>query len=89
MVKWFCSSFLCINNFRTRDKNGSPIKFYRLPSKDKEIQNHYMKFFKTTGFNWKNGHVCAEHWCSGVRKDIQDLPDIVISEGVYKRLQQN
>ena len=48
-----------------------------------------MKFFKTTGFNWKNGHVCAEHWSSGVRKDIQDLPDIVISEGVYKRLQQN
>ena len=31
MIKWYCSSSLCFNNYTSRDKNGDPLTFYRLP----------------------------------------------------------
>lgn len=78
MVKWYCNSSLCFNNFKSRDENGLPLKFYRLPKQNKQIQAEYQRFFKTTGLNWKNGHICAAHWSSGERKTHEDLPDIAV-----------
>lgn len=77
MVKWFCSSSLCYNNFRTVDEHGNPLKFYRLP-RDVSLQSQYKKILKTDGINWRNGHICCEHWSSGNRKDVTDLPDITV-----------
>ena len=73
MVKWFCSSCLCFNNHNSRDTLGQPIKFYRLP-RDPEIQRADQSVLKTTGINWKNGHICSAHWSQGERKDTSDLP---------------
>jgi len=77
MVKWFCSSGFCFNNFRSRNSNGDNIKFYRLPQ-DPEIQRNYAKILQTSGINWLAGHICAEHWSNGCRKDTKDLPDIAV-----------
>ena len=77
MVKWFCSSSLCYNNFRTVDKEGNPIKFYRLP-RDSSIQGKYKNILKTDGMNWMNGHICCEHWSSGVRTNANDIPDVTV-----------
>jgi hypothetical protein len=79
MVNWSCSSALCYDNFKTREEKGASLKFYRLPS-DKAIQANYKSFFKTSGLNWKNGHICCEHWSKGFRENAADLPDIVITE---------
>ena len=76
MVKWFCSSPLCYNNFQTRTSNGEPLKFYRLP-RDAKIQNtKYKKILKTEGINWKSGHICCEHWSEGMKKD--NLPNLTV-----------
>ena len=32
----------------------------------------------TSEFNWRNGHICAEHWKIGVRKDTNDLPNVAV-----------
>ena len=55
MVNWSCGSALCYKKFITRDEKGATLEFYRLPS-DKVVQARYKQFFKTSGFNWKNGH---------------------------------
>ena len=52
MVKWFCSSALCLNNFRSKVSDGNPVNFYRLP-RDPSIQREYERILKTTGLNWK------------------------------------
>ena len=77
MVKWFCSSTLCYNNFRTRTSNGEPLKFYRLP-RDAKIRCEYKKILKTEGINWKSGHICCEHWSERMKKDNNDLPNLTV-----------
>ena len=47
MVKWFCCSAFCTNNFRTRNPQGESIKFYRLP-RDPEVQASYTRILQTT-----------------------------------------
>ena len=83
MVNWYCSSSLCFNNFKSKDKDGNPLKFYRLPS-DKNVQSEYQRFFKTTGINWRKGHICAAHWSCGERKTPQDLPDVAVPVAQYE-----
>lgn len=78
MVKWYCSSSLCLNNFRTK-KDGKKLKFYRLPT-SKKTQSIYTRLFRTTGMNWENGHICGEHWLSGLRPTSDSLPDIIVPE---------
>lgn len=84
MVKWYCSSSLCYNNYKTTD-DGSKIKFYRLPT-DKSMQMKYKSFFKTSGFNWQYGHICAKHWSSGERSDPSVMPDVVITEACFGKI---
>ena len=84
MVHWNCSSALCFNNYKTVDSNGQEMK-HRLP-RDKKIQIEYQKFFKTSGFNWKNGYICAAHWSSRERKTPTDLPDVALPRQQYELL---
>ena len=50
MVKWYCASALCFNNFKSKDSNGLFIKYYRLP-RSEIVQKIYMRLFKTSGMN--------------------------------------
>ena len=51
MVKWFCWSAFCTNNFRTRNRQEESIKFYHLP-RDPDVQASYTRILQTTGINW-------------------------------------
>ena len=82
MVNWFCSSSLCFNSYRSKDKEGRSLKYYRLPS-DESTQRKYETFFKTTGFNWKYGHICCEHWSSGGRNSPSEMPDVLLTQEMY------
>lgn len=75
MVNWFCGAALCFNNFRTKTTNGERIKFYRLP-KDVSIQKEYIRVLNTKGMNFRNGHICCEHFSSGIRELCTDIPNI-------------
>ena len=86
MPKWNCSSSLCFNNYKTVNEKGDKIKYYRLPS-DKETQRKYEHLFKTSGFNWKQGYICADHWSSGERTSSTLLPDIIVTESGFKLIQ--
>ena len=78
MVKWFCCSAFCNNNFLTRNSKGEPIKFYRLP-RDPKVQFAYTRILQTSVINWYSGHICAEHWNRGCRESVSsDLPDIPV-----------
>ena len=79
MMKWFCSSALCFNNFTSKDCNGRLLKYYRLPRAD-NMQSEYRKIFRTDGINWDKGHICSAHWIYEERKSINDLPDILVPE---------
>ena len=86
MVKWFCCSAFCTNNFRTRNFQGESIKFYRLP-------RDHTRILQTTGVNWHSGHICAEHWSRGYRENATaDFPDIPVPAyqlvALEKRLKQ-
>ena len=85
MLKWYCSSSLCFNNYTSRDKNGDTLKFYCLPN-DKNIQSEYQKFFKTAGIKWRNGHIFYAHWTCGERKTPDTLPDVAVPPDQYKLL---
>ena len=68
MVKWFCSSAICFNNFTSKNYNGRPMNYYRLP-REESIQSKYIKIFRTDGMNWNNkGHICSAHWGHGEKK---------------------
>ena len=76
MVKWFCRSAFCNNNFGTRNWKREHIKFYRLP-RDPKVEVAYTRILQTSGLNWHSGHICAEHWSRGCRESVSsDLPDI-------------
>ena len=85
MVHWSCSSSLCFNNYKTVNEKGESIKCYRLP-REKSIQAEYRKFFKSSGFNWNKGYICASHWSSGERKSSSDLPDVAVPKKQYDLL---
>lgn len=84
MVKWFCCSALCLNNYTTTDESGNSIRYYRLPRND-ALKREYAKILETTGFNWKGGHICGKHWSCGERKNICDLPDVPVPNGMLER----
>ena len=67
MLKWFCSSALCFNNFTSKYCNGRPLKYYSLP-REESIQSKYRKIFRTDRMNWNKGHICSAHWSHGERK---------------------
>ena len=78
MVKWFCCSAFCTNNFRTRNPQGESVKFYRLPRNPK-VQAAYKRILKTSGINWLSGHICCEHWSRGYRENAStDFPNIPV-----------
>ena len=81
MVKWFCSSTLCYNNFRTRTSNGLP--------RDAKIQCKYKKILNTEGINWKSGHICCEHWSEGMEKDNNDLPNLTVQSTQIPIIEKN
>ena len=83
MVKWFCSSALCFNNYKSRDSNGETLKYYRLP-REERIQAEYCKIFQTSGVHWGKGHICSAHWSSGIRKNASNLPDIAVPSDAHK-----
>ena len=51
MVKWFCCSALCFNNYKSRDSNGETLKYYRLP-REERIQAEYCKIIQISVVNW-------------------------------------
>ena len=87
MVKWFCSSALCFNNYTSRNSNGETLKYYRLP-REERIKTEYCKIFQTSGVNWEKGHICSAHWSSGIRKNASDLPDITVPPDAHTKLQE-
>ena len=87
MVKWFCSSALCFNNFSSKDSNGKLLKYYRLP-REESIQSKYRKIFWTDGINWNKGRIYSAHWSHGERKSINDLPDIPIPADQLPKIQE-
>ena len=38
--------------------------------------------------NWSKGHICPAHWSQGVRKIINDLPDIPIPADQQQKIQE-
>ena len=86
MPHWSCSSSLCHNNYSTLDKNGAPIKKYKLPS-DPQTREAYLRFFKNESFDWDNGFICAAHWSSGQRLTSNHLPDVLVSEQQFANLE--
>ena len=38
--------------------------------------------------NWSKGHICPAHWSHGVRKIINDLPDIPIPADQQQKIQE-
>ena len=88
MVKWFGSSALCFNNFTSKDCNGRPLKYYRLP-REKSIQSKYRKIFKTDGMNWNKGYIRSAHWNQGEKTSINDLPDIPIPADQLQKIREN
>ena len=38
--------------------------------------------------NWKNGHVCGEHWSSGVRESPGTLPDVIVSKNQLLKIKK-
>ena len=86
-MKFHCSSSLCFNNFLSKDINGMPMKFYRLP-RDESIQSEYRKIFKTDGMNWENGRICAAHWSCGERNGSKHLPDVPVPEDQLEKLKE-
>ena len=78
MVHWFCSSALCLNNYKSKDLNGEKLKYYRLPRENSEILSQCKIIFRTDGFNWNDRHICTAHWSTRERKNIHGLPDIPI-----------
>ena len=81
MVKWFCTSALCFNNFTSKDCNGRPHV--------ESIQSKYRKIFQTDGINWNKGHICSAPWSHGERKSINDLPDIPIPADQLQKFRKN
>ena len=86
-MKFHCSSSLCFNNFLSKDINGMPMKFYRLP-RDESIQSEYRKIFKTDGMNWDNGRICAAYWSCGERNGSKHLPDVPVPEDQLQKLKE-
>ena len=80
MVKWFCTSALCFNNFTSKDCNGRPY--------EESIQSKYRKIFQTDGINWNKGHICSAPWSHKERKSINDLPDISIPADQLQKIQE-
>ena len=39
--------------------------------------------------NWKNGHICGEHWSSGVRESPGTLPDVIVSKNQLLKIKKN
>ena len=88
MVKWFCCSALCTNNFRTRNPQGESIKFYHLP-RDPEVQAAYTRILRSTGINWHSSHICADHWSRGYRENAHaDFPDVPVPASQLVALQK-
>ena len=87
MVKWFCFSALCFNNFNSKDSKGERFKYYRLPQ-DEKLKAEYCKLFRTTGVKWEKSHICSAHWSSGVRKNTQDLPDVIVPLEAFEKIKQ-
>ena len=87
MVKWFCSSALCSNNFTSQDCNRRSLTYYRLP-REESIQSKYRKIFRTDGLNWNKDHICSAHWSHGERKSINGLPDILIPADQLQKIRE-
>ena len=78
MVKWYCASPLCYNNFRTMTADGNKIKCYRIPC-DISSRATYERILKSVYINWeKNGYICCEHWSTGGKLYTDHLPDIIV-----------
>jgi len=69
IVRWFCCSAFCTNNFRTRNPQGESIKFYCLP-RDPEVQATYTRILQTTCINWHSGRGYREN----ASADFPDIP---------------
>ena len=87
MVKWFCSSALCFNNFTSKDSNGRPLKYYRLPQEE-SIQSKYRIILRTDGINWNEGHTCSTYWRHEERKGINNLPDVPIPAAQFQNIRE-
>ena len=89
MVKWFCSSALCFNNFTSKDCNGRPLKYYCL-TREESIQPKYKKIFQTDGINWNKDHICLDHWSHKERKVLMMRKETVIMiRLIFQFLQTN
>ena len=86
-MKWFCSSSLCFNNFNSKKSNGESLNYYRLP-RDPDLQRQYRAILRSDRLNWEKGHLCGEHWSSGVRASSSDLPDVPVPHSQLLKIEE-
>ena len=81
---WNCAAALCTNSWRTTKDN---LTYYRLStiSSCPEKKPKYEQILKNKGVNFKKDFICSEHWSSGYRKDIEDLPDVPCTSDYAKK----
>ena len=72
---WNCAAALCTNSWRTKDKK---LLYYRLSeiAHSPEKRHAYSKILKNKGVDFKRDFICSDHWSTGKRKDINELPDL-------------
>ena len=79
MVKCFCFSALCFNNFTSKDCNRRPLKYYRL-IREVSLQSKHRKIFRIGGMNQNKGDICSAHWGHEETKSINNLPAYLLQK---------
>ena len=59
-------------------------------ARDPEAQAAYTIILRTTGINWRSGHICAEHCSRRYRENASaDFPDVSVLASQLVALQKN
>ena len=76
MVHWSCASPLCYNNYNTKTPYGENINYHRIPPK---LLKDYCTILKISGLEESHeAYVCCEHWSSGLKRNYEELPDVIV-----------
>jgi len=85
---WNCASSFCTDNlnFNWRSKIPGLTYYYLEEIKNRDdIKPSYIKILKNSNINWKKGVICSQHWSSGQRRSVNDLPDIICASSYLNK----
>ena len=71
-MRWFYSSSLCENNFRTKAEIGDKIEYCR-NLKDPKTLPEFQKILMATGTSWDNSHIYTAHSSELFRDKCENL----------------